>query len=112
MAQQGMATDAYTLIRAGAQTVYGDLRDRASLDAACSGVDTVVTPANTALLAQRPVTLVGKGDQAHMFVSLEDVANFAVAAVENPSAVNQTIQIGGTLTPIEAFIRRFFAPPA
>jgi uncharacterized protein YbjT (DUF2867 family) len=178
MAQQGMATAAETLISAGAQPVYGDLRDRASLDAACAGVDTVITTANSALRgfdveevdrkgtfnlidaasaagvthfiytsangattdspnpfmaakaaceerlrdsgmrftmlqpgtfmeiwigmvvggalrAQQPVTLVGKGDHAHSFVSLEDVANFAVASVDNPIAYDQSILIGG-----------------
>jgi uncharacterized protein YbjT (DUF2867 family) len=178
MAQQGMATSAESLVQAGAQPVYGDLRDRASLDAACAGIETVVTTANTALRdfnieevdrkgtqnlidaaraagvrhfiytsaygsdihspnpfvaikaaceqylkdsgmtytilnphtfmeiwigmvvggplrAQQPVTLVGKGDHAHSFVSIEDVANFAVAAVDHPAAANQSIAIGG-----------------
>jgi uncharacterized protein YbjT (DUF2867 family) len=258
MAQQGMATSAETLIQAGAQPVYGDLRDRASLDQACQGIETVITTANTALRefdveevdrkgtqslidaaraagvnhfiytsangsdvrspnpllavkaaceqylkdsgmnytitlpgtfmeiwigmvvggplrAQQPVTLVGKGDHAHSFVAIEDVANFTVAAVDNPAAYNQEILIGGpashtwsevvdivgnvlgmplpvnyvgfedplplppgadqlmrgmetyesyadmsetapkygvTLTPLDAFARRFFAPPA
>jgi NADH dehydrogenase len=178
MAQQGMATAAETLIQAGAEPVYGDLRDRTSLDAACQGVETVITTANTVLRdnnyeeidlkgtsnlidaakaadaghfiytstsssdinspipflkvkgmceqylkesginytilqpgifmeiwvgaivggplrAQQPVTLVGKGDHAHAFVAIEDVANFAVAAVDNPNAVNQSIFIAG-----------------
>ena len=46
LAAMGMATRAQTLIDAGAQPVYGDLKDRASLDAAVAGVDTVVTTAN------------------------------------------------------------------
>jgi uncharacterized protein YbjT (DUF2867 family) len=33
---------------AGAEPVRGDLKDRASLDAACSGVTTVITTANSA----------------------------------------------------------------
>jgi uncharacterized protein YbjT (DUF2867 family) len=37
-----------TLTRAGAQVVRGDLKDRASLDAACQGVDVVITTANSA----------------------------------------------------------------
>ena len=45
MAQIGMATSAQSLIDAGAQAVYGDLTDRASLDAACAGIDTVITTA-------------------------------------------------------------------
>jgi uncharacterized protein YbjT (DUF2867 family) len=38
------------LVEAGAQPVYGDLKDRASLDMACKGIDTVIT---TATAAQR-----------------------------------------------------------
>ncbi len=37
------------LIDAGAEGVIGDLKDRASLDQACSGVDIVITTANAAL---------------------------------------------------------------
>src|SRR5688572_12081924 len=33
---------------AGTDAVYGDLKDRASLDAACAGVKTVITTANSA----------------------------------------------------------------
>jgi NADH dehydrogenase len=36
------------LERAGASVVRGDLKDRASLDAACAGVDVVITTANSA----------------------------------------------------------------
>jgi len=49
LAKQGMATPAQSLIDAGAQPVYGDLKDRASLDAACRGIDTVLTTANSAM---------------------------------------------------------------
>jgi NADH dehydrogenase len=49
MAAQGMATSPQSLIGAGAHPVYGDLKDRASLDAACAGVDTVITTANSAM---------------------------------------------------------------
>ncbi len=37
------------LVSAGAEAVHGDLKDRASLDRACAGVDTVITTANSAL---------------------------------------------------------------
>jgi NADH dehydrogenase len=37
------------LVAAGAQPVRGDLKDRASLDRACAGVDTVITTANSAM---------------------------------------------------------------
>lgn len=49
MALQGMATAPGALIDAGAQPVYGDLKDRASLAAACEGVETVITTANSAM---------------------------------------------------------------
>ena len=45
LAKQGRANTAQSLIEAGAQAVHGDLKDRASLDAACQGVDTVLTTA-------------------------------------------------------------------
>jgi uncharacterized protein YbjT (DUF2867 family) len=49
LAQQGMATFAQSLIDAGAKPVYGDLKDRLSLDKACSGIETVITTANSAM---------------------------------------------------------------
>ena len=48
LAKEGRATSAEELIEAGAQPVYGDLRDRASLDAAVEGVETVISTANSA----------------------------------------------------------------
>lgn len=45
LAKQGRANTAQSLIKAGAHAVYGDLKDRASLDAACQGMDTVLTTA-------------------------------------------------------------------
>ena len=180
MAAMGMATSAESLIDAGAQPVYGDLKDRASLDGAVAGVDTVITTANSVLRggedtvetvdlhgnlnliaaaqaagvghfiftsvlgadststiplvrykaqaetalresgisytilapnlfaevwigavvgaplrAGQPVTLVGEARRKHAFVSLVDVAAFAVAAVDNPAARNVTIPIAG-----------------
>ncbi len=49
LVQQGLATSAETLSESGAHLVHGDLRDRASLDAALEGVETVVTTANSAM---------------------------------------------------------------
>jgi NADH dehydrogenase len=49
LAKQGMATSAQSLIVAGAKPVYGDLKDRASLDPACEGVETIVTTANSVM---------------------------------------------------------------
>ena len=48
LAQQHLATDPATLLAAGAEAVYGDLKDRESLDWACQGVETVITTANAA----------------------------------------------------------------
>ncbi len=47
------------------------------------------------LRAGQPVTLVGKGDHKHAFVSALDVAAFATAAVDNPAARNRCLLIGG-----------------
>jgi NADH dehydrogenase len=178
MAKQGMATSPSELIQAGAQPVYGELRDRASLEKAVVGVKTVIVTANSILRdndidnvdhkgiktlidaakdagvnhiiftsafsasldspdpffkikalvedylrqsgitytilrpglfmevwigtvvgmplrANQPVTLVGKGGSRQPFVSLVDVAKYAVAAVDNPAAKNTAIQISG-----------------
>lgn len=180
LAKQGLATDAQTLIDAGAEPIYGDLKDRASLDEACKGIDTIITTANSVqrggedtlvtvdlngttrlidaaqaagvrhfiytsadgvhtehphplfqakgvceahlkasgmtytnlkpgafmetwiavvvgmpLAAEQSVTLVGKGERKQIFVSISDVADYAVAAVDNPLAANQDIPIAG-----------------
>ena len=178
MAKQGMATAPSELIQAGAQPVMGELRDRASLEKAVAGVDTVIITANTVLrdadfenvdhqgvkalidaareagvkhviytstnmasldspdpfmkikaiieqaLAQsgttytilkpglfmevwigvvvgtplragQPITLVKPAQVRQPFVSLVDVAKYAVAAVGNPAAQNATIWISG-----------------
>jgi len=47
------------------------------------------------LMANQPITLLGQGDHHHNFVSEADVAAFAIAAVDNPRAVNQRINTGG-----------------
>jgi NADH dehydrogenase len=48
LVQQGLATSSEELIELGAHPVHGDLRDRASLDAALEGVETVLSTANSA----------------------------------------------------------------
>src|SRR3712207_4114174 len=48
LVQQGLATSAEELAEAGAHPVHGDLRDRASLDTALEGIETVITTANSA----------------------------------------------------------------
>ena len=47
MAQQGLAHTVQSLIDAGAQPGWGDLKDRASIEAAVAGVDTVISTANS-----------------------------------------------------------------
>ena len=174
-------SDYQALVAAGAQPAVGDMKDRASLDAACAGVRTVITTANAAarggadtfesvdingnrnlinaakaaevqqfvfvsalgaqphapnplldakgrteaylkdsgissytilapdifmdvwfgmvigmpLQSGQPVTLVGAASRKHSFVAAQDVAAFAVAAVDNPAAHNQYLPIGG-----------------
>jgi NADH dehydrogenase len=180
LAKQGLGTPAQTLIDAGAQPVYGDLKDQASLDEACEGIETVITTANSILRggedtiesvdlhgsqslidaakaagvrhfiytsadggdinhpnpffqakaaceahlvgsgldytilkpgvfmevwigavvgiplqAGQPVTLVGKGDHRHAFVSVGDVVAYAVTAVDHSTARNKAIRIAG-----------------
>jgi uncharacterized protein YbjT (DUF2867 family) len=65
------------LVGAGAEPVPGDLKDRASLDAACKGVEVVITTANA---AQR----IGSGDGSDTFesVDLHGTLNLVQAAVE------------------------------
>jgi uncharacterized protein YbjT (DUF2867 family) len=46
------------------------------------------------LQAGQPITLVGQGDHRHAFVSIADVADYAVTAVDNPAARNADIFIG------------------
>jgi len=43
----------------------------------------------------QPVTLVGEGRRRHAFVSIEDVAAFAIAVIDNPAALNQYVPIAG-----------------
>lgn len=59
------------LVEAGAQPVMGDLKDRASLDAACQGVEVVITTANTTLRG---------GDDNVQTVDLDGTRNLIDAA--------------------------------
>ncbi len=49
MALQGMATSVQSLIESGAKPIYGDLKQRASIDKACEGIETVITTATSAM---------------------------------------------------------------
>ena len=73
LAREGRATSAEELIEAGAQPVYGDLRDRASLDDALEGIETVISTANS----------VGRGGEDNpQSVDLEGNRNLIEAARE------------------------------
>ena len=73
LAKEGRATSADELIEAGAQPVYGDLRERASLDAALGGIETVISTANS----------VGRGGEDNpQSVDLEGNRNLIEAARE------------------------------
>jgi NADH dehydrogenase len=71
LAAQGMAVDPKDLLAAGAEPVYGDMKDRASLDAAMQGVETVITTANSALRG---------GDDNPMTIELQGNRNLVDAA--------------------------------
>lgn len=43
----------------------------------------------------RPVTIVGEGTRKHNLIAVDDVAGFAVAAVDNGAARNRDLLIGG-----------------
>lgn len=71
LARQGRANTVTSLVDAGAVPVYGDLKDRASLDAAVRGVDTVIT---TATATQRG------GEDTVPAVDLQGTLNLIEAA--------------------------------
>ena len=48
-----------------------------------------------ALQENRPVLLIGSGERKHSFIAAADLAAFAVAAVNNATALNQKISLGG-----------------
>ena len=153
------------LVQAGAQAVLGDLKNPVSLDAACKGVQFLITtatatkrggsdtattvdlegnhnlidaakgsgvkqfiftslsiadpnspvpfvqakaktedylrssnislPVGIPAITGQSVIIVGEGKRKHSFISLNDVAKFMVASINNPNAINQRIVIGG-----------------
>ena len=48
-----------------------------------------------ALQENRPVLLIGSGERKHSFIAAADVAAFAVAALNNATALNRKISLGG-----------------
>jgi NADH dehydrogenase len=179
-ARRGLATYARSLVSAGGHPVYGDLRQRLTVNAALERVKTVITTASAIMreaedsiedvdlrgtqslieaakaagvehfiyisaygadpsspiawlqakgqtetrlkesgltytilapdaymeilpdmvvgkrvMYSQPATLVGEGSRRHCFISNGDVAEFAVSAVDNPSAHNQVHALGG-----------------
>ncbi len=41
------------------------------------------------------VMIVGEGRRKHSFISMNDVATFILATIDNPSAINQRLLLGG-----------------
>ena len=180
LAKQGRANTVQSLLDAGAQPAWGDLKDRDSLAAAVEGVDTVIVTATTTqrwgedtiqavdrqgmldlieearqagvrrfiytsvqgatpdhplelfrikdeceraikdsgmsytilqpsvfmeiwiglmvglpLMTGQTITLIGEGDHAHNFMSEADVAEYMIAMVDHPAAINQAVMVGG-----------------
>jgi uncharacterized protein YbjT (DUF2867 family) len=71
LAAQGRANTAESLVEAGAEAVYADLKDRASLDTAVADIETVIT---TATATQRG------GDDTVPAVDLQGTLNLIEAA--------------------------------
>jgi uncharacterized protein YbjT (DUF2867 family) len=53
--------------------------------------------------ANAKATIYGKGEHPISWISLQDVAQFAVASLENPAARNVTLEMGGpeALSPLQ-----------
>jgi uncharacterized protein YbjT (DUF2867 family) len=50
------------------------------------------------ILEKGKVTLFGKGESPRNFVAVDDVAQFVLLALENPSAHGKTVEVGGRTT--------------
>jgi uncharacterized protein YbjT (DUF2867 family) len=50
---------------------------------------------NTPLRHGRPVTLVGRGDRRHHFISEADAAALILAMIDDPAMVNRTVPVAG-----------------
>ena len=94
MAQQGLAHTVQSLIDAGAQPAWGDLKDKASIEAAVAGVDTVISTANAVKRG---------GDDTLDTVDLQGTQDLIDAALLGPNEIrtNGTVyQRSGTLASI------------
>ncbi len=55
----------------------------------------IALPIGIPAITGQTVTVVGEGKRKHSFISLNDVAKFIVASINNPKALNQRLVIGG-----------------
>jgi nucleoside-diphosphate-sugar epimerase len=55
----------------------------------------IALPIGIPAITGQNVTIVGEGKRKHSFISLNDVAKFMIASINNPKAINQRIIIGG-----------------
>jgi len=55
----------------------------------------IALPVGIPAITGQNVTIVGEGKRKHSFISLNDVAKFMIASINNPKAINQRIVIGG-----------------
>lgn len=64
---------------------------------AANGIMDVMLPTviEAPISAGKPVTLVGEGRRTHSFVAARDIAACAVAAVDNPKAMNRRVPVSG-----------------
>jgi uncharacterized protein YbjT (DUF2867 family) len=83
------ASNYQPLVEAGAQPVFGDLKDPASLKAACQGVDTVITTANSAMRGgdDNPMTVEHQGNINLIDAAAEaGIKQFIFVSASNASA--------------------------
>lgn len=55
----------------------------------------IALPVGIPAITGQSITIVGEGKRKHSFISLNDVAKFMIASINNPTAINQRIVIGG-----------------
>jgi uncharacterized protein YbjT (DUF2867 family) len=106
----------------------GDLKDRSSLEKACHGASAVASTASSMLSRQEGDSIesvdrqgqlnlieaaekagvkhFGSGHNEIGWISFQDVAQFAVAALDSPQTTNAVIKLGGpdALSPLEVVL--------